>query len=287
MVKSLLSGDISPLLSMLPPQTRFSGKVSAHRVFEAVGLPLADFKAIREQVGDVTVNDLFLAIVGGTLRSYLSAKKELPDTSMIAMVPLTLRGADKGGDRGNQVGFTAMPVHTQIADPLERLREIHSGAQTAKQVTDAIGKELARDLLEHLPNVVTHNLLRNVKLPGVGLIVSNVRGPDVPLYMAGARLVNYAPISIAVDGMGLNVTGFSYAGTMWICAISCRDMLPDPAFFVECLHRSFADLKQAAAAYASAATPGQPAAKAKSARRSKPRAAKAKAASRRRKAAAA
>jgi len=286
-IKALLSGDISPLMSMLPPQTRFSGEVSAHRVFEAVGLPLADFNVMRKQVGDVTVNDLFLAIVGGTLRSYLASKKELPDTSMIAMVPLTLRGADKGGDRGNQVGFTAMPVHTEIADPLERLLAIHSGAQAAKQVTDAIGKELARDLLEHLPNVISHTLLRNVKLPGVGLIVSNVRGPDVPLYMAGARLVNYAPISIAVDGMGLNVTGFSYAGTMWICAISCRDMLPDPAFFAECLHQSFADLKQAAAGHATAEVGEKPAAKAKSALRRRPGAAKGKAATRRRKAAAA
>jgi hypothetical protein len=93
---------------------------------------------------------------------------------------------------------------------------------------------------------VSEALLRNVRLPGVGLIVSNVRGPDVPLYMAGARLVNYAPISIAVDGMGLNVTGFSYHGTMWICAVSCRSMLPDPAFFAECMRESFAELKAAA-----------------------------------------
>jgi hypothetical protein len=165
---------------------------------------------------------------------------------MIAMVPMTLRGADKGGDRGNQVGFTMMPVYSEIADPLERLRAISESAQTSKRVTDAVGKELARDLLEYLPAPVSEALLRNVRLPGVGLIVSNVRGPDVPLYMAGARLVNYAPISIAVDGMGLNVTGFSYAGTMWICAVSCRNMLPDPAFFADCMRESFAELKQAA-----------------------------------------
>jgi hypothetical protein len=165
---------------------------------------------------------------------------------MIAMVPMTLRGADKGGDRGNQVGFTMMPVYSEIADPLERLRAISESAQTSKRVTDAVGKELARDLLEYLPAPVSEALLRNVRLPGVGLIVSNVRGPDVPLYMAGARLVNYAPISIAIDGMGLNVTGFSYAGTMWICAVSCRNMLPDPAYFADCLRESFAELKQAA-----------------------------------------
>jgi hypothetical protein len=140
-----------------------------------------------------------------------------------------------------------MPVHTEIADAMERLRAISADAQKSKRVTDAIGKELARDLLNHLPNVVADAVIRNVKLPRIGLIVSNVRGPDVPLYMAGARLVTYAPISIAIDGIGLNVTGFSYAGTMWICAVSCRDMLPDPAFFADCLRHSFEELKDAAA----------------------------------------
>jgi WS/DGAT/MGAT family acyltransferase len=249
-LRTLLSGDLSPLVSKLPPQTRFSGSVSAHRVFEAVGLPFADFKAIRAAVEGATLNDIFLGIVGGALNKYLGAKGELPDSSMIAMVPMTLRGADKGGDRGNQVGFTLMPVYSEVSDPIERLQAISESSVTSKRVTDAVGKELARDLLEHLPPPVSETLLRNVKLPGVGLIVSNVRGPDVPLYMAGARLVNYSPISIAIDGMGLNVTGFSYAGTMWICAVSCREMLPDPAFFAECLRASFGELRSAAERHA-------------------------------------
>jgi WS/DGAT/MGAT family acyltransferase len=246
-LRGLLSGDLGSLFAKLPPQTRFSGDVSAHRVFEAVGLPLADFKAVRRQVTDVTINDMFLCTVGGALRAYLQRKRELPESSMAAMVPMTLRGADKGGDVGNQVGFTVMQVRTDIADPVERLLAIRDGAQTSKRVTDAIGKEFARDLLEVMPNPVSQTLLRYVKPPRIGLTVSNVRGPDVPLYMAGARLVNYAPISIAADGMGLNVTGFSYAGTMWICAVSCREMLPDPAQFATCLRESFEALKQAAA----------------------------------------
>jgi diacylglycerol O-acyltransferase / wax synthase len=203
-LRTLLSGDLSPLLSRLPPQTRFSGDVSAHRVFEAVGLPLGDFKPIRAAVGGSTLNDLFLAIVGGALNKYLDDKGELPDTSMVAMVPMTLRGADKGGDRGNQVGFTMMPVYSEIADPLERLRAISESARTSKRVTDAVGKELVARPARVPAGAGERALLRNVRLPGVGLIVSNVRGPDVPLYMAGARLVNYAPISIAIDGMGLN-----------------------------------------------------------------------------------
>ncbi len=246
-VRSLLSGDLSSLLPRMPPQTRFSGDVSAHRVFEAVSLPLADFRAIRKQVPKATINDLFLCIVGGALHTYLSAKKELPDSTMVAMVPMTLRGQEKGGDVGNQVGFTLMPVHSEIEDPLERLRTICDAAATSKRVTDAIGKELARDLLETLPSIVASPLLRNVQVPRIGLIVSNVRGPDVPLYMAGARLVNYAPISIALDGMGLNVTAFSYAGNMWLCAVSCREMLPDPSFFADCMRTAFEQMKEAAA----------------------------------------
>ena len=171
---------------------------------------------------------------------------------MVAMVPMTLRGEEKGGDRGNQVGFTLMPVHSDIADPLERLHAINQSAQTSKRVTDAVGKELARDLLEYLPTPISRTLLRNVKLPGIGLIVSNVRGPDAPLYMAGAQLVNYSPSAFPSTGLGLNVTGFSCAGTMWICAVSCREMMPDPAFFAECLRGSFEDLKQAAAGHADA-----------------------------------
>jgi WS/DGAT/MGAT family acyltransferase len=252
-LRTLLSGDLSPLLARLPPQTRFSGDVSAHRVFEAVGLPLADFKTIRRQVGGVTLNDLFLAIVGGTLNRYLGEKRELPESSMIAGVPMTLRGEDKGGDRGNQVGFTFMPVYSEVADPLLRLRAIADSAQTSKRMTDAVGKELARDLLEYLPGPIGEALVRNVKLPGIGVIVSNVRGPDVPLYMAGAQLVNYSPISIALDGIGLNVTGFSYNGTMWVCAVSCREMMPDPAHFADCMRASFAELKEAAANYAASA----------------------------------
>jgi WS/DGAT/MGAT family acyltransferase len=246
-VRALLTGDLSTLLPRLPPQTRFSGNVSAHRVFEAVTLPLTGFRDIRKQVPKATINDQFLCVVGGALHAYLSAKNELPDASMVAMVPMSLRGADKGGDVGNQVGFTLMPVHSEIEDPLERLRAICEAAQTAKRVTNAVGKELARDLLETLPSIVADPLLRNAKLPKLSLIVSNVRGPDVPLYMAGARLVNYAPISIALDGMGLNVTAFSYAGNMWLCAVSCRDMLPDPAFFAQCLRDAFAKMRDAAA----------------------------------------
>ncbi len=253
-LRRLAAGDLGGLVKKRLPQTRFGGDVSAHRVFEAVELPLEDFRRVREHVREATVNDQFLAIVGGALREYLSSKGELPEESMMAGVPLSLRGEDKGGDHGNQIGFAFMPVHTEIADPLERLHAISARARGAKRMSDALGKELMRDLVDHVPNMIAHTLLSNIKLPGIGLIVSNVRGPGVPLYMAGARLVSYAPISIVLDRVGLNVTAFSYAGTMCVCAISCRDMLPDPAYFADCLRRSFEALKAAAGAPGAGAT---------------------------------
>jgi diacylglycerol O-acyltransferase / wax synthase len=111
--KSLLKGDLNAVLPTKPPATRFGARVSPHRVFDAVGLSLAEIKTIRQQVPGVTVTDVFMAVVGGGIRRYLSAKKELPETSMIAAVPMSLRGADKAGE-GNRIGFTLMSVHSTI-----------------------------------------------------------------------------------------------------------------------------------------------------------------------------
>jgi hypothetical protein len=79
------------------------------------------------------------------------------------------------------------------------------------------------------------------------ITVSNVRGPDIPLYLAGARLQSFLPVSAILSGLGLNVTGFSYNGTLWVCAVCCRKAMPDPAFFAECLKDSFNELVAAAA----------------------------------------
>jgi diacylglycerol O-acyltransferase / wax synthase len=243
---ALASGDLTSALPRLPPATRFSGRVSSHRVFEAVGVPIAELKLIRQVIGDATINDLFLTIVGGALNRYLGSRGELPAASIVAAVPLTVRGTDKSQD-GNQVGMTLMPVHSEIAEPIERLHAIRADAAASKRISGALGRDLAMNVLEHLPTPLADAVLRNVRLPRLSLIASNVRGPDAALYMAGARLVAHTPISIVVDGIGLNCTGFSYAGTLCICAVSCREMLPDPEFFAACLREAFADLAKAAA----------------------------------------
>jgi hypothetical protein len=141
-----------------------------------------------------------------------------------------------------------MPLHTEIADPIRRIRAISTGSDKAKATMSLVGKDLAANVFDLLPAAASELLTRRMMLPTMNIVVSNVRGPDVPLYMAGARMVNFAPVSIAMDGLGLNVTGFSYHGTMWVCSVACREMMPDPAFFSECLMKSFDEMVKAAAA---------------------------------------
>jgi diacylglycerol O-acyltransferase len=255
-----------------PPATRFAAKVSAHRVVEVVGLPLASMKVLRSQLGDATINDLFMTTVGGALHEYLSSKGELPEQTLTCMVPMSFRGADKSADVGNQVGMAVMPLHTEIADPLDRLNAIRRGAAKAKAMAGAVGRDLAARIFDVLPGAANEFVTRKLVLPQMSIVVSNVRGPDVPLFMAGARLVNFAPISIVLDGLGLNVTAFSYNGTMWLCAVACRSMLPDPAFFADCLRNAFHALERAAAR-SSDATPS-PAPQKRTVRRPKQKRAK-------------
>jgi diacylglycerol O-acyltransferase / wax synthase len=244
-----------------PPVTRFSAKVSAHRVVELVGLPMADIKQVRSRIEGATINDVFMTTVGGALNEYLGAKGELPERTMTAQVPMSLRGADKGGEPGNQVGVAVMPLHTEIDDPVARLHAIQQGAAKAKALVAVVGKDLTKHVYDLLPAVASELFTTRVMLPTMNVVVSNVRGPDVPLYMAGARMVAFAPVSIAMNGLGLNVTGFSYHGTLWICAVACRDMMPDPAFFADCVRSSFSKLVTAAERSRSEASGEKPAAK--------------------------
>jgi WS/DGAT/MGAT family acyltransferase len=229
-----------------PPLTRFNGKVSAHRVVELAGLPLADIKRVRQGMDGATMNDVFLATVGGALHKYLGAKGELPDRSMTAQVPMTLRGEHKGGDVGNQIGIAVMPLHSEIADPRARVAAIRTGAEKAKALVSAVGKDLTQHVYDLLPAVASELFTTKVMLPTMNIVVSNVRGPDQPIYLAGAQMVAFAPVSIAMHGLGLNVTGFSYHGRMWVCVVACREMMPDPGFFADCLREAFAELVAAA-----------------------------------------
>jgi WS/DGAT/MGAT family acyltransferase len=225
------------------PVTRFNAPISASRVIEAVDFPLDGLKRIAAKLEGATLNDVYLAVVGGAMRRYLEAKGELPATTLNAMVPISLR--ERADQPGNQISLTVMDLRTEIADALERLAVVHRGAARRKQTTSALGKHLIKGLLDESPVVVSNWVTRNVVTRMFNMTVSNVRGPDVPLYLAGARLVRNYPVSAIADYVGLNVTAFSYNGVFSVCAVADRAMMPDPAFFADCLRESYGELQKA------------------------------------------
>jgi diacylglycerol O-acyltransferase len=227
------------------PPTRFNARVSANRVVEAVALPLDRLKAACRKIDGVTINDLFLAIVGGALRRYLQSKDELPATSLMALMPISVREAGLASAGGNQVGGAPVPVHSDLGDPLARLRAVHHDSRAARQGAEALGRSFLKSVLDELPHFAAEAFMRYYIYPQLNVTVSNVRGPEATLYVAGARLVHFYPVSIATDHVGLNHTGFSYHGVLWISAVACRNMMPDPAFYADCLRASFEELMTA------------------------------------------
>ncbi len=226
------------------PRTRFSNKLSGHRVVEAVGLPMAAIKQLRGRVDDVTINDVLLALAGGSLRKYLEAKCELPEQSLTTMMPISLRTDASAG--GNDVGFAVVEIRTDLADPLARLRACHTASQAAKQSNNVLAGDLTKTLTEVLPSFVTDRVARHLITPSLNTVVSNVRGPAQPLYIAGAQLQRLYPISIPGDHVGINHTAVSYAGYMWLGVVACCDMLPDPEFYAQCMRDSFNEMLIAA-----------------------------------------
>lgn len=223
----------APLAPPKPPLTRFNAEVSGHRVVEGFGMPLSRIRRVRNKLPGISLNDIFLAVAGGGVRRYLTAKQELPAESLIALMPMSLRTDASEG--GNAIGAGMVAVRTDIADPLARLRVARDEAAKAKAAAERMGADLLATLFDALPSALGNYIVNNVLIRSFNITVSNVRGPDKPLYMAGAKAMCLYPVSIPTNGAGLNITGVSYNGVMWVAAVACRNIVPDPGFLNDCL----------------------------------------------------
>jgi len=239
------------------PRTRFSGAVTTHRVVEARRFPLATAKRIKSAVPGATINDVAITIVGGALRAYLHEKGELPAESLRVMAPISIRTTEQLGAGGNQVSAMVVSAGTDVADPLERLRVVQRSTSESKAANEATG---ARDLAQFsdlVPGGLAALAARTASqfqmatrtTPLVNTVVSNVPGPTVPLYFAGARLVFFFGGAGVADGMGLLHGVSSYLGDQLILSVvSDRQMMPDPGHYAELLEESFGALAESAGA---------------------------------------
>ena len=247
-------GDVSIRNARPAPKTRFNGKVSAHRVWDAVPFPLKDIRAIKDAVPGATVNDVVLAIVGGALRTYLADKDELPRDTLTAMAPISVRGEGEKAALGNLVSAMVVGLGTQIEDPLERLRFVHDEAVNSKAMTNAVGAKALADYSQLIPSGLAGLAARlytrvgaaNAHAPAFNCVVTNVPGSRVPLYFCGAAMVAMYGTGPVFDGMGLINPVYSYGDTIAVSFTCDRAMMPDPDAYAAALRGSFDALKAAA-----------------------------------------
>ena len=234
--------------------TRFNGRISSTRVTDTLRIDLDLVKAIRKAVPGSTVNDVIVTIVGGALRKYLDAHGELPEESLTCGAPISVRPREAQSSAGNQVSMMTIGLGTDIEDPLERLREVNHHAIDGKAYSSAFGAHALMDVSQSLsPQILGMGirasalaaLRADIALP-MQTVVSNVPGPQFPLYLAGARMHAMLGMGPLLDNMGLFHAVISGAGKICINFTSCREMLPDPGFYRQCLDASLEALKTAA-----------------------------------------
>ena len=233
------------------PVTRFNLETSAHRVFDAAEVSLADFKPIRALSPGSTVNDVVLAVCAGALRQYLVHHKELPQESLRAFAPVNTRsGAADESDPGNNISTMSPLLYTDVEDDVERLRCIHQETTEQKAARKGISARLMTDVTKHAAattQLLAARMLINSEMASrmTNVCISNVPGPQVPVFMTGAKLISQMGLGPLSDRMGLFLAVTSYAGRMTFSATSCRRTMPDIEFFIQCLRDNFDSLLKA------------------------------------------
>ena len=215
------------------PRTPLNGTITAHRRFAYGSLPMAEVKAVKNHFA-MTVNDVVMTLTTSALRRWLLDHDALPAAPLVAAVPVSIRTEDQKGAHGNQVSVMMAALPTHLADPAERIAFMRDSMAEAKRHFEAVPASLLQDLSGLVPTALSglaaRALFKLATVPGVlfNLFVSNVPGPPMPLYVAGAKVEGVYPVSAVTDMTGgLNITLFSYDGDLDFGLVVCREMVPD------------------------------------------------------------
>jgi diacylglycerol O-acyltransferase / wax synthase len=233
----------------LAPRTRLNDSVTAGRAFATVSLPLQELKALGRHHG-ATLNDMVLMLCSTALRRHFGRHGPLPRKSMVAAVPVSLRQAgDASSD--NQASMTLVSLGTNIADPMRRLAHIKAATQSMKATLSGVKNVLPTDF----PSIGVPWLMQAAtalyqrarvadKLPPVAnVVISNVPGPPIPLYLAGARMLTNYPCSIVVHGVALNITVQSYDQSLDFGLMADAAAMPEVRELAGSIRVAFDDLR--------------------------------------------
>ncbi|MCB1695539.1 MAG: wax ester/triacylglycerol synthase family O-acyltransferase [Halioglobus sp.] len=240
------------------PKTRFQGKISPHRVVDACKFDFAEIRAIKNAVPGATINDVMLAIVSGGLRKYLDSKGETPASSLVTGCPIDVRSAEERSAGGNMVGFMNVALCSDVDDPRGRLQAIQQKTTQAKAYAQALGPRIALDITDLIPGSILAVAVRTAAATGLAesavmfnTIVTNVPGAMDQLYLCGAAQIDAVSLGPLLPNVGLFHIVYSSVqnkkGTVTLSITACRAMMPDPAFYIDCLKAAFEELKDATA----------------------------------------
>jgi WS/DGAT/MGAT family acyltransferase len=215
------------------PRTSLNGTITGHRSIAFARMNLDEVKEVKNALG-CTVNDVVMALCSGALRTYLADRGELPDSSLVAMVPVSVHGRSKAGGTNNVSGMFAA-LSSDIADPVDRLAAIAEQNRVAKEHHQTLSASLLQDWAQFaapatfgLAVRVYSRLRLAEKHPVVhNLVISNVPGPPMPIYFLGARIIGFYPFGPVFHGAGLNITVLSNDGHLDVGLIACRELAPD------------------------------------------------------------
>ncbi len=233
----------------LAPRTPLNVAVTNQRSFAARSLPLAEIKAMAKRSG-ASLNDVVMAICAGALKRYLADYDCVPDKPLVAGVPVSLREAGNT-DPNNQVSMMMVSLATDVEDPIERLMAINASANAGKSLQGKVKSAMPTDfpslgvpwLMSGLVSLYGRSRLANRLPPIVNVAISNVPGPQFPLYFAGAKLAGFFPVSIPGHGIALNMTVQSYNGRLEVGLTACRRAMPDVADLADYVVEEHAKLR--------------------------------------------
>ncbi|HJQ59857.1 MAG TPA: wax ester/triacylglycerol synthase family O-acyltransferase [Vineibacter sp.] len=247
----LPKSPVSDAGQLLAPKTPFNVTITRERSYATRSLPLADAKAIAKASGG-KLNDVVMAICSGALRQYLLRRNALPDSQLVAFVPISLRELGNT-DLNNQVFGMMCGLATHIADPVARLKAIQAASADAKQMAAGFKDAMPQDyaffgapfLVRGFMELYGKSGLADVLPMAANVCISNVPGPNVPLYGAGAKVAALYPVSIPAHGCALNLTVQSYLGHLDFGLTADRKAVPDIRNMANDLDAAFAELKGA------------------------------------------
>ena len=232
------------------PKTPINVSITNQRAFSSLSFPLDGIKHIAKGNG-VTLNDVVMAICSGALRRYLADLNCVPDQPLLAGVPVSLREAGNT-DMNTQASMMRISLCSTIADPLARLHAINGASKAAKAASASMNSVMPTDfpslgvpwILSGLAALFGRSKLANNMPPVANVAISNVPGPKMALYLAGAKMLTYYPVSIVTHSLALNVTVQSYNGSLDFGLIACRKAMPDLPELAKYMQKSYDELMQ-------------------------------------------